>query len=108
MMSFRVGCSAMRSRRSSYTAQNPASKVGSGALLPPPEPPLEELTPTVPSPRTAPSQHASVEPFLAVVLELRPDRIAALLLETAPAATARPGAVDATPAGIAVRTRHRR
>jgi AraC-like DNA-binding protein len=46
--------------------------------------------------------HATVvEPFLAVVLELRPDRIAALLLETA-AATARPGAVDATPAGIAV------
>jgi len=79
-----------------------SEKVGSGALLPPPEPPLEELTPTVPSPRTAPSQHATVEPFLAVVLELRPDRIAALLLETAPAATARPGAVDATPAGIAV------
>ena len=47
--------------------------------------------------------HATVEePFLAVVLELRPDRIAALLLETAPAATARPAAVDATPAGIAV------
>jgi AraC-like DNA-binding protein len=42
------------------------------------------------------------EPFLAVVLELRPDKIAALLLEAAPAATARPGAVDATPAGIAV------
>jgi AraC-like DNA-binding protein len=47
--------------------------------------------------------HATVEePFLAVILELRPDRIAALLLETAPAATARLGAVDATPAGIAV------
>jgi AraC-like DNA-binding protein len=42
------------------------------------------------------------EPFLAAVLELRPERIAALLLETAPAATARPGAVHATPAGIAV------
>jgi AraC-like DNA-binding protein len=42
------------------------------------------------------------EPFLALVLELRPERIAALLLETAPTATARPGAVDATPAGIAV------
>ena len=42
------------------------------------------------------------EPFLAAVLELRPGRIAALLLETAPAATARPGAVHATPAGIAV------
>jgi AraC-like DNA-binding protein len=47
--------------------------------------------------------HATVEePFLVVVLELRPDRIASLLLETAPAATARPGAVEATPAGIAV------
>ncbi len=47
--------------------------------------------------------HATVkEPFLAVVLELRPERIAALLLETAPAATARPGATHATPAGIAV------
>jgi AraC-like DNA-binding protein len=47
--------------------------------------------------------HATVEePFLAAVLELRPDRIAALLLETAQAATARPGAIDATPAGIAV------
>ncbi|HEV3284970.1 MAG TPA: AraC family transcriptional regulator [Solirubrobacteraceae bacterium] len=46
--------------------------------------------------------HATAEePFLAVVLELRPDRIAALLLETAPAATARPGIADA-PAGIAV------
>jgi AraC-like DNA-binding protein len=40
------------------------------------------------------------EPFLAVVLELRPERIAALLLETA--AAARQGVVDATPAGIAV------
>ena len=78
-----------------------SEKVGSGALLPPPEPPLEELTPTVPSPRTAPSQHATVEPFLAVVLELRPDRIAALRRDGA-GATARPGAVDATPAGIAV------
>jgi AraC-like DNA-binding protein len=47
--------------------------------------------------------HATVEePFLAVVLELRPERIAALLLETAPAATGRPGAAHATPAGIAV------
>jgi len=47
--------------------------------------------------------HATVEePFLAVVLELRPERIAALLLETAPAVTARAGAADATPAGIAV------
>jgi AraC-like DNA-binding protein len=47
--------------------------------------------------------HATAEePFLAVVLELRPERIAALLLETAPTATARRGAVDAMPAGIAV------
>jgi AraC-like DNA-binding protein len=44
--------------------------------------------------------HASLEePFLAFVLELRPEKIAALLLETA---TVRLGAVDATPAGIAV------
>jgi hypothetical protein len=49
-----------------------------------------------------------VEPFVAVVLELRPDRIAALLLETAPAATARPGAVDARPPGSPSATRHRR
>jgi len=47
-------------------------------------------------------QASADEPFLAFVLELRPARIAALLLETAPAATARPGAADATPAGIAV------
>jgi AraC-like DNA-binding protein len=47
-------------------------------------------------------QASTDEPFLAFVLELRPARIAALLLETAPAATARPGAADATPAGIAV------
>jgi AraC-like DNA-binding protein len=48
-------------------------------------------------------RHATVEePFLAVVLELRPERIAALLLETAPAATGRSGAAHATPAGIAV------
>jgi AraC-like DNA-binding protein len=47
-------------------------------------------------------QASADEPFLAFVLELRPERIAALLLETAPAATARPGATDATPAGIAV------
>jgi AraC-like DNA-binding protein len=47
--------------------------------------------------------HASAdEPFLAFVLELRPATIAALLLETAPAATARAGAADPTPAGIAV------
>jgi AraC-like DNA-binding protein len=48
-------------------------------------------------------KHATVEePFLAVVLELRPERIAALLLETGSAATACPRAVDATPTGIAV------
>jgi AraC-like DNA-binding protein len=47
--------------------------------------------------------HATVEePFLAVVLELSAEKIAALLLDTAPAATARPGAVDAMPTGIAV------
>ena len=47
--------------------------------------------------------HATVEaPFLAFVLELRPERIAALLLETAPAPTAGPDAVNAVPAGIAV------
>ena len=42
------------------------------------------------------------EPFLAFVLELRPARIAELLLETTPVATAGPGAADTTPAGIAV------
>jgi AraC-like DNA-binding protein len=47
-------------------------------------------------------QASADEPFLAFVLELRPDKIAALLLETAPGATARPGGGDATPAGIAV------
>jgi AraC-like DNA-binding protein len=48
------------------------------------------------------TQASADEPFLASVLELRPERIAALLLETAPAVTARPGAVDVAPAGIAV------
>jgi hypothetical protein len=47
-------------------------------------------------------QASADEPFLAFVLELRPARIAALLLETAPAGTPRPGAVNATPPGIAV------
>src|ERR1700694_1445923 len=42
------------------------------------------------------------EPFLPVMVELRPEKIAALLLETAPATAARPGAVDATSTGIAV------
>jgi AraC-like DNA-binding protein len=42
------------------------------------------------------------EPFLAFVLRLRPERIAALLLETTPAPTARPGAVDAAPSALAV------
>jgi AraC-like DNA-binding protein len=41
------------------------------------------------------------EPFLAFVLELRPERIAALLLETAPASSAAE-AVDPVPAGLAV------
>jgi AraC-like DNA-binding protein len=41
------------------------------------------------------------EPFLAFVLKLRPERIAALLLETAPV-TLRKGGLEATPAGIAV------
>jgi AraC-like DNA-binding protein len=48
------------------------------------------------------TQASAGEPFLAVVLELRPDKIATLLLDTVPAATARPGAAGATPAGIAV------
>jgi AraC-like DNA-binding protein/quercetin dioxygenase-like cupin family protein len=47
-------------------------------------------------------QASTDEPFLAFVLELPPARIAALLLETVPGATARPGAADATPSGIAV------
>jgi AraC-like DNA-binding protein len=47
-------------------------------------------------------QASAEEPFLAVVLELRPERIAALLLETPPTASARPGVMDAMPAGIAV------
>jgi AraC-like DNA-binding protein len=42
------------------------------------------------------------EPFLAFVLELRPERIAALLLDTAPAAPTQPEVVDAVPAGLAV------
>jgi hypothetical protein len=42
------------------------------------------------------------EPFLAFVLELRPQMIAALLLETATLATAGPAVTDASPAGIAV------
>jgi AraC-like DNA-binding protein len=46
-------------------------------------------------------QASATEPFLAFVLELHPARIAALLLDTASPA-ARHGAVEATPAGIAV------
>jgi AraC-like DNA-binding protein len=45
------------------------------------------------------TQASADEPFLAMVLKLRPERIAALLLDTAPVAIS---AVDATPAGIAV------
>jgi AraC-like DNA-binding protein len=48
------------------------------------------------------TQGSAEEPFLAFVLELRPRMIAALLLETAAAATAGPDAVDAVPFGIAV------
>jgi AraC-like DNA-binding protein len=44
----------------------------------------------------------AAEPFLAVVLELRPQMIAALLLETGPPSTDEPEAVDRGPAGIAV------
>src|ERR1700682_4916729 len=47
-------------------------------------------------------QASAREPFLAFVLSLRPERIAALLLETTPAPTVRPRAVDAAPAGFAV------
>ena len=46
-------------------------------------------------------QASADEPFLACMFELRPEKIAALLLEAAPVA-ARPSAVDAAPAGIAV------
>jgi AraC-like DNA-binding protein len=42
------------------------------------------------------------EPFLAFVLELRPERIAALLLETAPAAASGAETVDPVLAGLAV------
>jgi AraC-like DNA-binding protein len=48
------------------------------------------------------TQASTDEPFLAFVLELRPERIAALLLETATAAAAAAAIVDALPAGIAV------
>jgi AraC-like DNA-binding protein len=42
------------------------------------------------------------EPFLAFALELRPQMIATLLLETGPPPTAEPEALDGMPAGIAV------
>jgi AraC-like DNA-binding protein len=48
------------------------------------------------------TQGSAEEPFLAAVLELRPQMIAALLLETVAAATAPPEVVGALPAGIAV------
>jgi AraC-like DNA-binding protein len=48
------------------------------------------------------AQASIEEPFLAFVLELRPEKIAALLLATAPTGTVRLGAIGATPAGIAV------
>jgi AraC-like DNA-binding protein len=48
------------------------------------------------------TQGSADEPFLAFVLELRPAVIAALLLDAAPVATARPSVLDAVPAGLAV------
>jgi AraC-like DNA-binding protein len=48
------------------------------------------------------TQGSEDEPFLALVLELRPQMIAALLLETAPAATVGPEGGDVVPAGLAV------
>ncbi len=48
------------------------------------------------------TQGSADEPFLAFALELRPQIIAALLLETGPPATGAPEAVDGVPAGIAV------
>ena len=48
------------------------------------------------------TQGDAVEPFLAFVLALRPQTIAALLLETGPAATAGPEVADVVPAGLAV------
>jgi hypothetical protein len=48
------------------------------------------------------TEGSAEEPFLAVVLELRPRIIAALLLETAPAAPVPAEGVDAVPAGLAV------
>jgi AraC-like DNA-binding protein len=47
-------------------------------------------------------QASADEPFLAFVLRLRPDKIASLLLETAPAGTIRRGTPDAVAAGIAL------
>jgi AraC-like DNA-binding protein len=47
------------------------------------------------------TQASAGEPLLGFVLALRPEKIASLLLETAPA-TARPGAGRGAPAGIAV------
>jgi AraC-like DNA-binding protein len=46
-------------------------------------------------------QASAVEPFLAFVLALRPERIAALLLESVPATALRAGGVDAATTGIA-------
>jgi AraC-like DNA-binding protein len=48
------------------------------------------------------TQGSEDEPFLALVLELCPQMIAALLLETAPAATVGPEGGDVVPAGLAV------
>ena len=61
------------------------------------------LVVSVDLPITGNVTHASAdEPFLAFVLELHPQMIAALLLETAAAATAGPPVPDGLPVGIAV------
>jgi AraC-like DNA-binding protein len=65
--------------------------------------PGQFLVVSVDLPVTGNIAHASADrPFLAAVLTLRPQTIAALLLEAVPAATAGSDAVDSLPAGIAV------
>jgi AraC-like DNA-binding protein len=65
--------------------------------------PGQFLVVSVDLPVTGHITHASArEPFLAFVLELRPQMIAALLLETATAATAARAVPDGLPSGIAV------
>jgi AraC-like DNA-binding protein len=61
------------------------------------------LVVSVDLPVTGNVTHANAaEPFLAFVLALRPQAIAALLLETATTSTAGPAVLDTLPAGIAV------